>query len=116
MIILFYTLCEETREEHERPMALCCGTGGYERRAGMSLGDKAIIMLNLCHALEAVPCECMLTLSQTHMWFIWMCAHVTFPITFIQKNPQRQSLFILLPTQSFLKFFRRSIFILRCNS
>lgn len=39
--------------------------GGYERRARMSLGDKTIIMLNLCHALKAVPCEGMLTLSQT---------------------------------------------------
>lgn len=62
MIILFYTPCEETRVEHERPMALCCESGGYERRAGMSSGDKTIIMLILCHALKAVPCECALTL------------------------------------------------------
>lgn len=37
MIILFYT--EQKRVQHERPMA-CCETGGYERRAGMSSGDK----------------------------------------------------------------------------
>lgn len=61
MIILFYTACEETKVEHERPMALCCETGGYESRAGMSFGDKAIIMLNLCRALKAVPCERALT-------------------------------------------------------
>lgn len=40
--------------------------GGYERRAGMSLGDKTIIMLNLCHALKAVPCESMLTLPHIY--------------------------------------------------
>lgn len=62
-----FTLCEETRAEHERPVALCCETGGYERRAGMSLGDKAIIMLNLCHALKAVPCETMLTFSHIYV-------------------------------------------------
>lgn len=61
MIILFYTACEETKVEHERPMALCCETGGYESRAGMSFGDMAIIMLNLCRALKAVPCERALT-------------------------------------------------------
>lgn len=62
MIILFYTLCEETRVEHERPMAICCETGGYKRRTGMSLGDKTIV----CGAEEALPCECMLT-SNSHV-------------------------------------------------
>lgn len=33
----------------------------------MSLGDKAIIMLNLCHALKAVPCETMLTFSHIYV-------------------------------------------------
>lgn len=47
-------------------MALSCETEGYERRAGTSLGDKTIIMLNMCHALNAVPCLCMLTVSNIY--------------------------------------------------
>ena len=85
MIILFYTLCEETRVEHERPLALCCETGGYERRAGMSLGDKTIIMLNLCHALKAVPCECMHTLSQMHTCSSYRYVYTLF-ITFCAEK------------------------------
>lgn len=80
-----FTLCEETRAEHERPMALSCETEGYERRAGTSLGDKTIIMLNMCHALKAVPCLCMLTVSNiygahidTNMCTAFLCKNSDF--------------------------------------
>ena len=73
--IVLHSVCEETRAEHERSMALCCETRGYERRAGTSLGDKTIIMLNLCHTLKSVPSERMLTLTSTYIHITYRYTH-----------------------------------------
>lgn len=102
-----FTLCEETRAEHERPMALSCETEGYERRAGTSLGDKTIIMLNMCHVLKAVPCVCMLTVSDIYGAHIDtnMCA------AFLCKN-SNFFVYVPRPARIFKRFFH--IFILAC--
>lgn len=63
-------------------MALCCETGGYERRAGMSLGDKTIIILNLFHVLKADHADMLSDTFVSHIETMSSCLKTK------QKNQQ----------------------------